>query len=89
MSRYSGQSRVGLSGSQATSWVSDTWVVCKTAAGVDGTMRLSMTTGERVGSATEAASYDLSSLSSVVSVNEGTTAGGSLTVIGADLGASR
>ena len=81
--------RAGQSGAQATGWVSDTSVVCTTSAGVYGSVVVSMTSGERVGSVTVVVSYDGSAPSSVGWANEGATSGGSVTVSGADFGTRR
>ena len=74
---------------QATAWVSDTSVVCKTSGGVDGSMVLAVTAEGRGGSLTESLSFDGRMASSVAGTNEGATGGGSLTVSGADFGTSR
>ena len=88
-SRSSQGSRLGQTGAQATSWTSDTLVVCKAAAGVGQSLLVARTAGQLSGSMSTSASYDDSSASSVALVNEGTTGGGSVTVVGADFGASR
>ena len=82
-------SRIGQTGAQATSWTSDTLVVCKAAAGVGRSLLVAMTAGAVSGSMSGGASYDTSSASSLALVNEGTTGGGSVTVAGADFGTSR
>ena len=74
---------------QATEWVSDTSVVCKTSGGVDGSMVLAVTAGGRGGSLTESLSFDGRMSSSVAGTNEGGTGGGSVSVSGADFGTSR
>ncbi|KAJ1470089.1 hypothetical protein T484DRAFT_1849086 [Baffinella frigidus] len=56
---YTGASRVGQTGCEASKWASDTSLVCKTAGGVFGTLRVAVTAGARVGSVTEAVSYDV------------------------------
>ena len=86
--RYTGRGRAGLSGAQASSWVSDTSVMCKLSAGVDGSLVLAMTSGLRVGSVSNLVSYDASAVSTSAWVNEGTTSGASMTVSGADFGTS-
>ena len=88
-SRYSQAGRSGQTGAQATSWTSDTIVVCKAAAGLGQSLLVAMTAGALSGSMSTSASYDGSSVSSVALVNEGTTGGGSVTVVGADFGTSR
>ena len=88
-SRYSGVARVGLSGGQATGWVSDTGTMCKMSGGVGGSLVLALTTGGEAGSTSESVSYDWSMGSSVSGVNQGATGGGSMTVGGADFGTSR
>ena len=87
--RYSGAVRLGQSGGQASSWVSDTSVVCKMSAGLGASMVLAMTSGGRVGSVTEGLSYDGNAVSVAAWVNEGTTSGVSMTVSGADFGTTR
>ena len=88
-SRVSQGSRLGQTGAQATSWTSDTLVVCKAAAGVGQSLVVAMTAGEVSGSMSMSASYDASSVSSVAPVNVWTSGGGSVTVAGADFGTSR
>lgn len=88
-SLYSSRGRGGGTGAQATEWVSDTFVMCKVATGAWGSLAVAMTSGERVGSMSGAASYDRGMLSSVLGVNRGGTGGGSMSVSGADFGASR
>ena len=88
-SRYSQGSRLGQTGAQATSWTSDTLVVCKAAAGAGQSLLVAMTAGQLSGSMSTSASYDDGSVSSVGLVNDGTTGGGSVTVVGADFGTIR
>ena len=88
-SRYSGQGRAGLSGAQATGWVSDTSTVCKLSGGVGGSMGVAVTGGERAGSVSLSVSYDGRMGSSVAGVNQGAAGGSSVTVSGADFGTSR
>ena len=87
--RYSGQGRAGQSGVQATVWVSDTSVVCTMSSGVDGSMALALTAGGSAGSMTETVSYDGGAVSSLAGTNHGATAGGGLSVSGADFGTIR
>ncbi|KAJ1479450.1 hypothetical protein T484DRAFT_1814225, partial [Baffinella frigidus] len=54
---YTGAARVGGSGCERTEWVSDEEVLCGAAAGVGATLRVAVTVGEKVGSVTEAVSY--------------------------------
>ena len=88
-SRYSADVRVGLSGGQATGWVSDTGTMCKMSGGVGGSLAVALTTGSGAGSTSESVSYEWSMGSSVSGVNQGATGGGSMTVGGADFGTSR
>ena len=87
--RYSASVRVGQTGVQATEWASDTSVMCKVAAGVEGSVRVVVTSGEVPGTGTDAGSYDGSSVSTLRAANEGTTGGGSMTVGGASFGTRR
>ena len=89
MRRYSQGGRLGRTGAQATTWTSDTEVVCASGAGIGESLVVAMTAGAVVGSMTGGLSFDESALSSVAAVNDGATGGGSVTVIGADFGTSR
>ena len=66
VSDYTGSARVGGTACETTlGWESDSSVRCLSAGGVYGTLRVSVTAGGRAGTTTEAASYDVASLSSV------------------------
>ncbi len=80
---------MGRTWAQATEWASDTSLICKVAAGVKGSVRLAVTTGELVGTETEGMSYDGSLVSAAGYVNEGTTGRGSVTVSGGSFGTAR
>ena len=81
--------RVGRSVSEGTEWVSDTWVVCKVAAGTEGSLFVVATSGVLAGSLTSGMSYDASAVSSVVGLNAGSSGGGSLSVSGWGFGSRR
>ena len=87
--RYSASVRVGQTGVQATEWASDSSAMCKVAAGVEGSVRVVVTSGEVSGTGTDAASYDGSGVSTLRAANEATTGGGSMTVSGAGFGTRR
>lgn len=80
---------MGQTGAQATSWSSETSLVCNVAGGLEGSLTLVVTMGARAGSETEGASYDTSGVSTVAPVNVGKTGGGSMTVSGAGFGTRR
>ena len=80
---------MGASGAVGTAWTSDTAVVCGVGAGGDGSMAVAVSGGGRVGSLTEATTYDVGAVSGVGVVNEGRTGGGSLSLVGADFGTRR
>ena len=80
---YSGGVRVGLSGCEASEWVSDSSVQCRVSSGVRGTRGVSVTVGERVGSVSEAYSFDIPSLSSMKLGNQWAYGAASVTVQGA------
>ena len=88
-SRYSGRARMGKTGAEGTEWVSDTTVVCKVAGGVEGSLMVVMSVGERSGSTTEASSYDVGTGSSWRVGNEATTGAASVSVMGASFGSVR
>ena len=80
---------MGVTGAQATEWVSDSSVVCKVAAGSSGSLAVGATVGVDVGSMSVGMSYTGGAASSVVRTNVGATGGESVTVVGAGLGTSR
>ena len=81
--------RVGRTGTQATTWSSETSLVCNVAGGLEGSLTLVVTMVAVYGSETEGASYDASGVSIVAPVNVGKTGGGSMTVSGAGFGTRR
>ena len=81
--------RVGQTRTQATTWSSETSLVCNVAGGLEGSLTLVVTMGAASGSETEGASYDASGVSIVGPVNVGKTGGGSMTVSGAGFGTRR
>ena len=83
---YTQAGRVGDTACEATDWVADTSVMCKVSAGVRGTRRVLMTVGERVGTVTEAFSFDVSSISSVAFINMAATGQSTTTLSGANFG---
>ncbi len=87
--RYSGAVRVGRSGAEGSDWVSETSIVCKAAAGVEGSLSVVATSGVVAGSMTSGMSYDGSSV--CVSSAANTRGGGGLstTVIGGGFGTRR
>ena len=87
--RYSGGVRVGQSEVVATEWRSDTSMVCKVGAGMEGSLAVVMSLGEVAGSMSAGASYDVAVLSLGAVRNKGTTGGGSMSVSGAGFGTSR
>ena len=88
-SRYSASGRVGKTGTEATSWVSDTAATCKVAAGVEGSLVVAVTSGEGAGSSTMAVSYDWARVSGAGGPNGGGTGGESMSVSGASFGTRR
>ncbi len=81
---------MGRTGAQATEWVSDTSLICKVAAGVEGSMRLAVSSSLLVGTETEGMSYDGSMVSAAAGyANLGTMGGGSTTVSGGSFGTRR
>ena len=56
---YTSRVRVGSTACEASEWVSDTAVICFTAAGYSGTLRVAVTAGVQVGTISEAVSYDM------------------------------
>ena len=56
---YSGQNRIGLSGSQATSWTSSTSINSRCSQGVGSGLRVSVTIGLSIGTEVSAITYNL------------------------------
>ena len=88
VSDYTGSARVGGTACESSEWESDSSVRCLSAGGVYGTLRVSVTAGGRAGTTTEAASYDVASLSSVKRSNAASTGSVSMTVSGSGMGVS-
>ena len=70
----------------STEWWSQTSVQCRTSHGERGTHRMVMTTGERVGTVTEAWSIEIPSLSITTRLNRAGTGSASVTVHGTSFG---
>ena len=87
--RYSGAGRVGRSGAEVSEWMSDTSMVCKVAAGVEGSVSVVATSGLASGSYTSGASYDASGLSTSLGVNVRSSGGLSTTLSGSSFGTRR
>eukprot|EP00961_Rhodomonas_salina_P260074 3514484-Rhodomonas_salina.1 len=71
--------RGGGTSCEATDWISETILRCRTSSGVTGTMRVGVTVGIQLGSLTEVLSYD-KSLSTVHPANRASTGSTSVTV---------
>ncbi len=87
--RLSVAGRVGGSGAQATEWMSASSVVCRAGAGLHGSLAVAVTSGVRAGSVSGAETYDGGLVSGAAGANVGATGGGSVSVAGLELGASR
>ncbi|KAJ1470092.1 hypothetical protein T484DRAFT_1849089, partial [Baffinella frigidus] len=66
---YSTMARLGSSACEASTWVSESALVCRAGAGNVGTLRVAVTAGELAGTMTEATSYDAPTLSNSRRVN--------------------
>lgn len=88
MGRWAGSvaGRVGRSGAEASMWTSDSTVTCAVARGTDGSLSVMVTTGELVGSMTEALSYGAGTVSLTETTNVGGRSGALVTVQGTRLG---
>jgi hypothetical protein len=84
MQERSMASRIGRSGSEATMWWSTSSMAAKAARGGLGSVRVAMTVGNRVVSATESVSYDIGGLSGLGRGNLGM--GRAATVLGGGMG---
>ena len=83
---YSGAVRLGGTACEDTAWESTTAVRCRTSEGTRGTQRVAVTVGERAGTATEAWSVDLATVSAATRTNRAGTGSASVTVQGSNLG---
>ncbi|MGB1593139.1 MAG: IPT/TIG domain-containing protein, partial [Promethearchaeia archaeon] len=84
---YTWATRTGHTGASATSWATDTQLVCVLAAGgAGGSRALVVTGGRRVGSLTKAISYDGSTMRGTTRTNTPSTGSSSLTVSGLGFG---
>ena len=85
-SRYTIAGRPGDTGNEASTWVSDTMLVCLTRHGARHSTSMVVTSGERGGTRTEVISFDSISLSSMVTQNSPVTGSGTVSIIGGGLG---
>eukprot|EP00961_Rhodomonas_salina_P052566 705167-Rhodomonas_salina.1 len=53
------RTRVGVTGCESSTWMSDTQVECLPVAGIGGTSRMTLTVGQLTGSVSEAITYGL------------------------------
>ena len=81
--------RVGRSVAEGSDWVSDTSMVCKVAAGVEGSLTVVATSGLVSGSLTFGRSYDGVVLSGSLAANVRSSGGLSTTVVGRGFGTVR
>ena len=75
--------RVGLSGVEATGWVSDSSVVCGVGGGAGGSMRVAMTVGQAAGSVSGMGSMDVAGVSGGGRTNGGWRGGPGSVAVGA------
>ena len=80
---------MGKTAAEGTSWVSDSFVVCNVAGGVEGSLLLAVTGGVLVGTETEAGSYDFSAISTALRLNMVKTGSLSMSLSGAGFGGRR
>jgi len=83
---YSAVGRVGFTSSENTAWVSDTALQALVSAGVAISRRVAVTVGENVNTISEAASYDVATVSSVVYGNRGAFGDSVFSVSGSQMG---
>ena len=83
---YTGRAREGHTGCEATEWMSDSSIRCKSEIGTWGSRLGVVTSGERSGSITDVLSYDVPSMSVASPPNSPSTGRTSITILAADLG---
>lgn len=88
---HSGQVRgsAGGSGTEVTTWVSDTSIVCQVISGLLRSRLATVTSGVRVESISQVMSYDAPNPSGVAVVNGLTTGSTSVTLAGSNYGIAR
>ena len=84
--RYTQAMRVGHSACEASDWVSETSVYCRIGAGVFGSLRVTLTAGDFVGSLTNALSFDVPPLSVLTRENRAATGSARVIVQGSSFG---
>jgi hypothetical protein len=80
------RARVGVTGCEASAWVSETSLACKGAVGTGGSVRVTLTLGRTTGSCSDTVSYDGVVVSAASVRNLMSTKHRSVTVDGAGLG---
>ncbi len=80
---------MGSTAAEGTAWTSDSFVLCKVAGGLEGSSAVAFTGGQRLGTETDAGSYDLGWLSAASGSNVGKTGGVSLSLSGVGFGSRR
>ena len=80
------RTRVGVTGCEASAWVSETSLACKGAVGTGGSVRVTLTLGRTTGSCSDTVSYDGVVVSAASVRNLMSTKHRSVTVDGAGLG---
>jgi hypothetical protein len=86
---YSARLRMGDSGCESSTWVSDSSVVCVVGSGVGGGGKtVTVSSGVQDGSMSEGWSYDVPVVSSVAKTNGASTGGFDVTVVGRGFGTS-
>eukprot|EP00961_Rhodomonas_salina_P240922 3255266-Rhodomonas_salina.1 len=83
---YSGGMRYGHTACETTRWIADTATTCQISSGVRGTRKISVTMGIRVGTTTEAKSFDTGYLSVTRKTNRAATGSASITIHGGNMG---
>ena len=85
---FSNTGRGGGSSSTSTTWKSDTSIVCIFSAGISGSLLFTLTTSSRVGSVTEAVTFHVESISSLLPTNLVASGQDSVTASGSEFGIS-
>lgn len=85
----SGRGMIGGTVSEASDWIADTSIACRSSAGYSVGHSAVVTSGAQVGSVCTATTYDGSTISSLQNANRVSTGSLSVTVHGANMGTVR
>ena len=84
--RYSQGGNLGLTASPASTWSSDSSLLCRSTSALWRSDRVAVTGGWRVGTVTESVSFDSGYPTQILKVNQATTGGSTSSLVGVGFG---